>query len=135
MKSKLRLFRSWSLLGAIGLLVASLSLTGCLAVAAGGAAAGTVAYIRGDLEANLGNDYERVFHATEEAISQLQFAKISAVKDALEGTVLARTASDKKVNIKVTKVSDQLTRVRIRIDIFGNEALSMTILDKIKANL
>ena len=69
------------------------------------------------------------------AIKQLQFAKISEKKDALTAILIARTAEDRKVEIKVIKVGDQSAKVQIRVGVFGDEALSLTILDKIKTNL
>ena len=124
--------RIWFLLTALGV---SAALTGCIAVVAAGAGAGTVAYVQGKLESPLGADYHRSVAAVDRAIAQLEFARISHNQDALTSTFTVRTAEDKKVVIEVSKVSDQASKVEIRVGIFGNEALSMTILDRIKANL
>jgi hypothetical protein len=123
-----------------GLVLAALSSvlllqSGCFLVAAGAAGAGTVAYVRGELSVSLANDYEDVVRATNRSITQLQFAKISERKDALSDVLEARTAQDKKIGITLTKVSDHLTRIQIRVGIFGDEQVSHTILDKIRANL
>lgn len=115
--------------------VLSTAFTGCLAVVAGAAGAGTVAWVEGRLDATLNADFERVVKAANLAIKDLQFAKISEKKDALEATLLARTAGDRKVEIKVLKATDQTAKVQIRVDFFGDEALSLAVLDKIKANL
>lgn len=109
--------------------------SGCFLVAAGAAGAGTVAYVRGELSISLANDYEDVVRATNRAIQQLEFAKISERKDALSDELEARTAQDKKIAITLTKVSDHLTRIQIRVGLFGDEQISHTILDKIRANL
>lgn len=111
------------------------SLTGCVAVVAGAAGAGTVAWVRGELEATLDANYEKAATAANLAIKQLQFAEISEKKDALTAILIARTAEDRKVEIKVIKVGDQSAKVQIRVGVFGDEALSLTILDKIKTNL
>ncbi len=42
--------------------------------------------------------------------------------------------SDKKVTVKLNKMTDQFTKVKIRVDLLGDEALSHSILEKIKAN-
>ncbi len=115
--------------------LALVSLTGCVAVVAGAAGAGTVAYVRGELESTLGAGYERSVEATNLAIQQLQFAKVSERRDALLDTITVRTAGDRKVVIRVNKVADFSSRVRIRVGWFGDEALSLTILEKIRANL
>jgi hypothetical protein len=109
-------------------------LSGCLAVAAG-AGAGAVAYVRGELEANLGNDYDRVVTAARNAIKDLEFAKVSENKDALKAELVARTAMDKKVVISISNSGKKLTNIKIRVGVFGDEPLSMSILDKIKAGL
>lgn len=109
--------------------------SGCLLVAAGAAGAGTVAYVRGELDASLAGSYDSVVKAANRALDDLQFKKINETKDAIKTVLVARTADDKKVRIEITKVSDTLTKVEIRVGVFGNENLSRTILDKIQKNL
>lgn len=109
--------------------------SGCLVVAAGAAGAGTVAYIRGELEASLEGRYDAVVTAASGAVTDLKFARISENKDALTAVIVARTADDKKIEIRVTRVTDTLSKVQIRVGIFGDEFVSVSILDRIKANL
>ena len=109
-------------------------LSGCLAVAAG-AGASAVAYVRGDLETNLHTDYNRVVDSARSAIGELEFAKVSENKDALKAIFVARTALDKKVEITIANSGKKLTSIKIRVGVFGDEALSMSILDKVKAGL
>ena len=117
------------------LLGASLAvLPGCIAVAAG-AGAGAVAYVRGDLEANLEHDYNQVLKAARKAVEDLEFAKVSENKDALKAVLISRTAMDKKVEIIVTNSGKTLTNIKIRVGLIGDQELSMKILDKIKARL
>lgn len=116
-----------------GLAVAATS--GCLAVAAGAAGAGAVAWVRGELEAQLPNDFERVDRAANRAILELGFAKVNEGKSAVDAEIIARTGQDKRIQIRLDRTADQLTRVRIRVGIVGDEVLSRTILDKIKENL
>lgn len=111
-----------------------LGTTGCVVVAAG-AGAGAVAYVRGDLDTTLNADYEKVVAATREAIEQLEFAKMSDNKDALKAVLVSRTAQDKKVEITLQSAGKKITNVKIRVGIFGDEQLSLSILDKIKSNL
>jgi Protein of unknown function (DUF3568) len=113
---------------------AALSLAcGCLVIAAGAAGAGTVAYVRGELDATVGSDYERVIDASNRALDQVQFVRISEKRDAFSAVIIARTAEDKKVEIRLTKEGDRLTKVQIRIGVFGNEERSRVILEKIQA--
>lgn len=119
---------------AVSLSVSLVGLSGCLAVAAG-AGASAVAYVRGDLETNLHTDYNRVVDSARNAINELEFAKVSENKDALKAVIVARTAMDKKVEITIVNSGKKLTNIKIRVGLFGDEALSMSILDKIKSGL
>ena len=118
---------------ALGLSVAGL--TGCFAVVAAGAAGTGVAWYRGQLEANLDQNIDAVFTASQKALRQLEFANISNQKSSVDAQLVARTALDKKVEVRLEKVTDRSTKVIIRVGVFGDETLSMSILDKIKAAL
>lgn len=108
---------------------------GCLAVAAGAAGAGAVAWVRGELDASLSSRLDAVANATDRAIQQLQLIKVSESKTAIDAEIVARTGQDKKIDIRLNRTGDTITRVRIRVGLVGDETLSRTILDKIKANL
>lgn len=108
---------------------------GCLIVAAGAAGAGTVAYVKGELEASLDASYRGVVNASGRAIDALELHKISENGDATRTVIVARTADDRRVHITVNKVADSLTKVSIRVGTFGDETLSRTILDRIKQAL
>jgi len=116
------------------LALAAVFQSGCV-VAAVGAGAGAVAYIRGELEATLDSSLAATAKASDRAIKELEFAKVSEKKDALSANLVARTAQDKKVEIDLTKVGDKVTKVKIRVGVFGDEAVSMAILEKIKQAL
>lgn len=109
--------------------------SGCLAVAAGAGAAGAVAYVRGELKSPVAAGYDAAVNAANRAIQDLQFAKVSERRDALLTIIVARTAADKKVEIRVENTSRELSTVRIRVGVLGDEAVSLTILDRIKARL
>jgi hypothetical protein len=109
--------------------------SGCVAVAVGGAAAGTVAYVRGDLEATVDAGYERSLRATKAGIERMRFSLVSERSDAVSGRFVARTALDKKIDVLVTKDGEKATKVRIRVGVFGDEQISLALLDAIKAGL
>ncbi len=129
----LRKFLAASLAG--GALAVIVSTAGCLAVAAGAGAGTAVAYVRGQLETTLPSGFDQTTAATNQALQQLGIAKVSERKDVLVDTFLARNAADKKIEIRLENLAQGLTKVRIRVGVFGNQPLSMGILDKIKANL
>jgi len=124
-----------ALLSALVLGLSTLTLSsGCLAAAAGAGAAG-VAYVMGDLTANLDASLDRTVRATEQAVEQLEFTKVSESKDALIAVIKVHNAVNKKIKITLERVGDNLTKVTIRVDTFGDQPLSIAILDKIKSNL
>jgi hypothetical protein len=115
--------------------IAAAGLTGCVAVVAAGAAGTGVAWYSGHLEANLDQNLDAVFAASQKALNQLEFANISNKKSSVDAQLVSRTALDKKVEVTLEKVTDRSTKVIIRVGVFGDETLSMSILDKIKAAL
>lgn len=112
--------------------------SGCVVLAvgaAGAAGAGAVAYIRGELDASLAGDVATLSAATTKALDELRFAKINDTQSAVDANIRARTGQDRKIDIRLNRTADNLTRVRIRVDTFGDEELSRLLLDKIKAKL
>ena len=125
-------WKSWVMLAVMALLPL---LSGCVAVLAGAAGAGAVAWVEGRLDATLDANFDQAEKAANRAVTQLQFVKVNEKKDALTATMIARTAEDKKIEIKVVRAGDTTSRVQISVGVFGDEGQSLAILDKIKANL
>jgi len=117
-----------------GLMVNS---AGCLVVAAGAGAAGTVAYMRGDLEVEEPYRLDVVYAATREATRQLELSVLEGKteKDALSATIVARDAADKRIIIHLKAQTEQTTKVSIRIGTFGDQTKSQMIYSRIKENL
>ena len=115
-------------------LMMAVVLQGCL-VAAVGAGAGTVAYMRGDLEAVEAKDIDTVYAATRKAVEQLDLKVSSDTKDALSAEIVARDAQDKKITIKLKSTTEDTTEISIRVGTFGSETKSRLIHDQIKNNL
>ena len=108
---------------------------GCVAAAVGVGAAGTIAYVRGDLEAVESHSLDRVYEATVKALDELELNVISKSKDALSATINARDAQDKKIKIMLKKTAEQTTKISVRIGTFGDETKSRLIYQKINYNL
>jgi hypothetical protein len=121
-------------LGLAGTLLATAGCVGAL-VAGAAAGAGGYAYVKGELKATESAPLDRMWNATLAAMKDLEFPVTSQRKDALEAELTARNASDKKVAIKLKKVSEAATEVHIRVGTLGDEALSRVIMEKIKARL
>jgi glutamate synthase domain-containing protein 3 len=110
-------------------------LSGCVAVAVGVGAAGTVAYVRGDLEAVEPRNLADVYEATEKALEELELRVAKKEKDALSGTIVAKDSRNKTIKIKLHAGEDETTKLSIRIGMFGSETKSRLIYEKIKDNL
>jgi uncharacterized protein YceK len=125
-----------SLITLLATAIAAVYLSGCAAVIIGGAAgAGTYAYIRGEMKGNENATLDRTWSATQAAMKDLEFSVVTQQKDALQGRLVARTALDKKIEINLIKISDNLTEVRIRVGTFGDQTLSHTIVQSIEKRL
>jgi len=114
---------------------AAVLLTGCIVAAVGAGAAGTVAYVKGDLETIESKKLEVVHEATVKALKDLELSISQDTKDKMAATVIARDSQDKKVTVKLTAVTDESTNISIRFGTFGNEAKSTMVYNKIKENL
>lgn len=105
-----------------------------LGVTAGAGA--TVAYTNGTMEAWVDAGFDRSLAATNKAIQQMGFTKISEIKDGPTTTVEARTTADnKKVTISLALGGDRMTQLKIRVGLLGDKDMSRAILEKIKGAL
>ena len=111
---------------------------GCAAVLVGGAVAGagvgTYAYVNGELKDTETVPLDKAWNASQAAMKDLEFPIITKTKDALQAEVKARTSGDKKILVKLKKVSDGVTEIRIRVGTFGDETTSQLILNKTKSH-
>lgn len=120
---------------AAGLLAAS---NGCALLVVGGAAAagaGAVYYVSGELKDTESASLDAVNRATLAALGDLKYAVVSDAKDSLNAKIIARTATDTKIEIQLAKQAPAITEIRIRVGVFGDEQMSRQILEKIKARL
>jgi hypothetical protein len=126
---KEKVFLTVLLAGMIGFLA------GCWVVVAGAGAAGTVAYLKGDLEAVEPSNLDAVYAATAKALEQLGLYPIEDRKDALSALISTRDAQDEKITIRLRRTTSETTKISIRVGIFGNETKSRLIYQQIHDNL
>lgn len=115
--------------------VALLTVGGCVVAAVGVGAAGTVAYVKGDLELVEPTGLDQVYSATERAVDDLGLFVLSKKKDELAASIIARDADDKKIYIRLSATAQGTTKLSIRVGTFGNETKARLVYDKIKENL
>jgi Protein of unknown function (DUF3568) len=111
--------------------------SGCVAVAVGAGAAGTVAYLSGDLETAEPYDIDTVFVASKTALAELKLTVLEGrtTKDALAATIVARDAAEKEIVVKLKSTVSGTTTISIRVGTFGSEGKSQQIYDRIRKNL
>ncbi len=100
-----------------------------------GVGAGTVAYLRGDLEAVEPKNIDTVFEATEKAVEELELKVSKKTKDKMSAVIVARDAQDKKITIKLKAAAEESTKLSIRVGGFGDETKSRLIYQKIREKL
>lgn len=114
----------------------SLGTTGCVGVVVGaGAGAGTMAYMAGEAKTMIAAPLASAVSASEKALKDLQFTGVSATSDAFQGKVLAVDAATRSVSVKLKKVTDSTTEVRVRVGVMGDKAVSAEIISKIRTGV
>ena len=124
--------RIWNILFLLAFLPA---LTGCGLVVFGGAAAGTVAYINGELKTVLDSSLKDSVKAVDQAIRGTGVIRISREVEDNKAEYILRTTDDERIKLELEKSTAKTTNLAIRTGIFGDETLSYQILDSIKRHL
>jgi hypothetical protein len=113
---------------------AATSLSGCLVAAAGAGAAGT-AYVMGSLDGTVPGTPEKVVEASESVFKDKEVHILSKDATGLDGTIIAKTALDKRIEVTVKRQDEKTSTISIRVGTFGNQELSRELFEKIKARL
>ncbi|MDX2017286.1 MAG: DUF3568 family protein [Planctomycetota bacterium] len=122
-----------AIVSASALLLGAGVLTGCSTTPP--TSAGEYSTVGRKLKSTQDASLEKAFEAAKGAMGDLQFTLKEDRKDALAGVVKAERADKTPVTIELTKITDKTTEVSIQVGTLGDEALSRTILDKLKARL
>lgn len=127
------------------LFVAALGLVngGCLAVAAGCAAGGAAgyAYYQGRVAREYLADRDQVWTATNAALADLNMPTISSERNADSSVIESRSRDGEKVSILLDSQPPQspgnppLTRVSVRVGVFGDHEPSKRLLEQIAFHL
>lgn len=119
------------------LAVALTLLTGCVAplllVGVGAAGAvGAVSYTRGELKSMQAVTLDKAYETAQAMITDMSFTLVKKTKDAITATLEARGLGDKKIAVSLRRLEGNLTEIRIRVAIFGDEDASRQMLEKMK---
>lgn len=108
--------------------------SGCLGLVAVGAGAGTVAYIRGDLEVESTKSVDQVMAAIEQTCTELNFNIDKKETKAFTGMVVA-DGDFGRVVFKAEARNPEKTELSIRVGPFGDQGASELIYEKLKPKL
>jgi hypothetical protein len=123
---------AWALL----FLFSAMQLAGCAALLLGGAVgAGSVVYVKGQLKEDMGASVRRVHDASASALKELGLPIVEDSHDRLSASMKSRTADGSDVWITVESVTQDSSRITVRVGIIGDERKSRQILDAIHRNL
>lgn len=110
--------------------------SGCAAFLLGGAAAGTAAlYHYGELQATRNVTLPRAYNASLNALNELGIVVVNKEKDGLSALIIGHGAENKKINIQLRKIFDDVTEINIRIGTFGDELQSRLVFERIEKHL
>lgn len=127
---------TWKSVGlAVTLGWAAMVLGGCLFAAGTAAGVGTWAYLEGKYTENVKAEPGEVVAATERAFAELKLTPLTKEGSGLGGRVTGREADDTKVNVDVESLGSGISKVTIRIGVFGDEAKSRALMEAIKKQL
>ncbi|GAB4317275.1 MAG: hypothetical protein Kow0059_10240 [Candidatus Sumerlaeia bacterium] len=131
------------LLVVMGLLAAGMAGSGCflLLLGAGAAAgAGTVAYVKGELRSIETVDQDKAVEAAKQVLDDMGYLiereSAESGKKIIKGRGTVKQNGEtrkREITVSVQSVSQTECEIRIRVDIFGNEAVSRNVLEKMKA--
>ena len=119
-------------------LVALAAQLSCAALLVGGGAiagAGMVAYAKGELSATEEASFPRVWAAAQAAMDDLEFTIVSREMGEVAAKLVARGSDNRRVTVNLERHVGDLTEIRVRVGIFGEESLSRLVLDKIRQRL
>lgn len=125
--------KNMSLYASLVAVLAAVCLCGCSStVINGNGTTNTYIYSGGTMHGTENVSLDQAWSATQSAIKDLEFTVVNQQKDALAARLTARTALDKKIEVNLKKITENLTEVRVRAGSFGDQNLSYTVVQAIQ---
>ena len=120
------------------LLLSSMLLAGCAAMAVGvtavGVGSGTYMYINGDMNTDYYASFDKVWAACEKTVADMRGVEVQPVKEIGKG-VITTLINEEKVQFSVKYKAKDVTTVGVRVGLLGDKLSSQLIHDKIGDNL
>jgi hypothetical protein len=111
------------------------SLSGCVAVVAGGAAAVGTSYALGDLTVPVLESPEELQEAIKRGGRDQGLQYIKGAGDETSGEYIFRNAEDRKVTVSYRRKSPVYLEMSIRVGTFGDEPISISLKEAIEKHL
>lgn len=96
---------------------------------------GGTAYQHGTLVSQESADMDTAWDACHGALKRLEFEEESSAKDALEATLVARSATDRRISFKLRRIDDKVTELKIRVGMFGDERFAREVHEAFRKSL
>ena len=121
----------------VSLVFSVVSLSGCVALVVGAAAAGAggYAWIKGALIKEYDVSAEKLYEATKSGLNSLAMNVTDDRADRVSAVLAADFADGKKVKINIEALTEARAQIRIRVDVFGDKSKSELVLQAIEKNL
>jgi hypothetical protein len=120
----------------LSLVLLTMHLVGCAAVVVGGAAgAGTVVYVKGQLNEDINASVSKVYDASLSALKELELPIIEDNHDTLSAKIKSKFADGDDVWIQIESVTAESSKITIRVGVMGDENKSRRIIDAIHRHL
>jgi len=102
----------------------------------GGAAVGAIKYVKGEMEGSYASTIGSTWIACEAALKELGIDIFASVKETPTHWMLkGRSEGGKKVKVTLDALPDKVTKVSVRVGIFGDKQLSKKIHNAISRRL
>jgi uncharacterized protein YceK len=130
----MKYFKMLSIL--LSFVLLAMQLAGCAAVVVGGAAgAGTVVYVKGQLNEDMNAPVSNVYDASLAALKELDLPIIEDNHDTLSAKIKSKFADGDDVWIQIESLSAESSKITIRVGIMGDEYKSRKIINAIHSHL
>ena len=131
----MRLYKQFVL--AVSLVFMVVSLSGCVALVVGAAAAGAggYAWVKGALVKEYDVSAEELYKATKAGLSSLAMGITEDQADRVSAVIGADFADGAKVKVNIEALTELRSQIRIRVGVFGDKTKSELILNSVEKNL
>ncbi|MCM8531932.1 MAG: DUF3568 domain-containing protein [Lentisphaeraceae bacterium] len=92
-------------------------------------------YQYGTLEGVLDDDLKDATEATQKAVKKFEFMQKDFRKDAFNSIFVLKNAKNQDIEINLSKLTKDKTKVSIKVGLIGDEFLSQQILEDLKSHL